>query len=101
VIPERYRAERDPEGHGNDRQRELGFARVGLTRHRHLAWVLAWVRARIRGRVGRRLLRSHPGVYPGIDFPADLVDERIDDGGLILRTKLAVRLGSSADLIWG
>ena len=41
---------------------------------------------------------GHPRVDPGVDLPADLVEEGVDDRGLIVRAQLAVNLGGGADL---
>jgi len=80
------RGQRDPERHGHDGEHESR----GLASRGPFCW-----------RGGHLLLSSHARVDAGIDFPADLVEERLDHGGLIVRTEIAMGLGGGADLVRG
>jgi len=46
-----------------------------------------------------RVVRGHPGVDPGVDLLADLVEEGFDDRGLVFGRKFAVCLGGGPDLV--
>ena len=96
VSPHRDRGQRDPERHRDDRQGQLAAAAVFdlMGHHGHLA-----LRA---GKTAPGIPRLHePGIDAGVNLLADLVEKRINDGRLVVRTEFTVRLGGGADFVGG